>query len=85
MSAILYYSELAAAAYVALTLALYMLSLVLPLAGALARLLASYVCLIAAASYGVLISILLRLVGYGGVAQWAVAGPSSTSCCTPPA
>jgi lysophosphatidate acyltransferase len=73
MSAILYYLELSAAAYLALTISLYMLSVALPIAGTLARLLASYVCLIAAASYGVVISILLRLVGYGGIAQWAVA------------
>ena len=50
-----------------------MLSLVIPIAGFFARLLASYACLLACASYGVLISILLRLVGYGGVSQWAVA------------
>lgn len=73
MSAILYYLGLAAGGYFTLTVFLYILSLAIPIAGFFARLLASYVCLIACASYGVIISILLRLVGYGGIAQWAVA------------
>lgn len=73
MSTVLYYLGIPAAAYFALTVFLYMLSPVIPLAGFFARLLAAYVCLIACASYGVVISILLRLVGYGGISQWAVA------------
>lgn len=71
MSAILYYLGLSVVGYFALTVLLYMLSLVFPVAGFVARLLASYVCLLACASYGVIVSILLRLVGYGGVSQWA--------------
>jgi lysophosphatidate acyltransferase len=73
MSAILYYVGIPATAYFALTVSLYMLSTIIPVAGFFARLLAAYVCLIACASYGVIISILLRLVGYGGISQWAVA------------
>ncbi|PMD55173.1 1-acyl-sn-glycerol-3-phosphate-acyltransferas-like protein [Hyaloscypha bicolor E] len=73
MSTILYFVEFGAAAYLALTLFFYALSLRIPAAGFVARLLASYVCLIACASYGVVASIFLRLVAYGGNSQWATA------------
>jgi lysophosphatidate acyltransferase len=73
MSPILCYLAIPTAAFFGLTVFFYMLSLAVPFAGFVARLLASYACLIACASYGVFISIVLRLVGYGGIAQWAVA------------
>lgn len=73
MSTIVYYLELLAAVYFGLTLALYMLSLRVPAAGFFARLLASYVSLLFCASYGVIVSIFLRAVGYGGNSQWATA------------
>jgi lysophosphatidate acyltransferase len=57
----------------ALTLFLFILSMRIPLAGFFARLLASYFALIICASYGVVVSILLRLVGYGRISQWATA------------
>jgi lysophosphatidate acyltransferase len=65
--------ETGAVAYFGLTVAFYLLSLRVPVAGFVARLLASYAALISCASYGVLASIFLRLVGYGGNAQWATA------------
>jgi lysophosphatidate acyltransferase len=70
---LLYYVGVPTAAYLALTVFLYMISVAIPLAGFFARLLASYACLVACASYGVVISILLRLVGNVGISQWAVA------------
>jgi lysophosphatidate acyltransferase len=73
MSNILYYLGLPAVVYLAITLFLYMLSLRIPIAGFFARLLAGYASLVACACYGVFISVLLRLVGYGGISQWAVA------------
>ncbi|TVY32382.1 putative 1-acyl-sn-glycerol-3-phosphate acyltransferase [Lachnellula subtilissima] len=69
----LYYIETLAAGYLALTLILYMLSIRLQTAGFYARLLVSYVALLACATYGVFISLFLRLFGYGGNAQWFVA------------
>ncbi|PQE08827.1 hypothetical protein CJF32_00009611 [Rutstroemia sp. NJR-2017a WRK4] len=59
--------------YILLTLTLYMLSTIHPLPGFLARLLASYICLVACACYGVFISIFLRLFNAHRIAQWAVA------------
>ncbi|KAL1957232.1 hypothetical protein VTO42DRAFT_6266 [Malbranchea cinnamomea] len=59
--------------YVALTVGLFGLSLKVPRAGFFARCLASYGCLVACASYGVIASIVLRLVGHGNIAQWTVA------------
>jgi lysophosphatidate acyltransferase len=73
MSTIFYFVEVGAAAYLALTLFFYALSLRIPAAGFVARLLASYICLITCASYGVVASIFLRLVAYGGNSQWATA------------
>lgn len=68
---IVYYLELFATAYLGITLLLFMLSFRVPVAGFFARLLASYICLVFAASFGVFISIILRAVGYGGCSQWA--------------
>lgn len=56
--------------YLALTLALYMLSLFTPRAGFPARVLASYVCLLAATGLGVLVSIVFTLTGHQQSAQW---------------
>jgi len=50
-----------------------MLSSRVPGAGFFGLLLASYASLLLAASYGVLISILMRLVGHGRSSQWATA------------
>jgi lysophosphatidate acyltransferase len=73
MSGIIYYVEVFFAAYVALTLALYTLSLRIPIAGFAARLLASYASLIIASGYGVVVSICFRLVGFHRSGQWATA------------
>jgi lysophosphatidate acyltransferase len=73
MSPLLYYFLLSIAFSLGLTVLLFMLSVRFPVAGFFARLLASYISLIICASYGVIISIILRLVGYGGISQWAVA------------
>ncbi|KZF21691.1 putative 1-acylglycerol-3-phosphate acyltransferase [Xylona heveae TC161] len=68
------YVEYFLAIYVAITLMLFVLSLgPLPKCGFYARLLASYLSLIGCATYGVVASIVLRLVGYGRVSQWATA------------
>ncbi|KAK1832286.1 hypothetical protein QBC39DRAFT_257041 [Podospora conica] len=58
--------------YALTTIAFYMLSLVIPKAAFVARALAAYICLLLAAGSGVFTSILMRLVGYGHSAQWAV-------------
>lgn len=73
MSTLIYYLELLAAGYLAVTLTLYILSLRMPSAGFFARLLVSYAALLACACYGVFVSIFLRLFGYGRSAQWATA------------
>ncbi len=73
MSTILSYLAIGAAVYLTLTLVFFGLSLRIPVAGFVARLLASYAALIACACYGVLASIVLRLVGYGRISQWATA------------
>jgi lysophosphatidate acyltransferase len=58
---------------VALTVLLYTLSLAVPQAAFPARLLASYLCLIACALYGVVASIILRPFGLQHSAQYVVA------------
>ncbi|KAF7865860.1 hypothetical protein EAF04_006025 [Stromatinia cepivora] len=73
MFALLSYATNLSIIYIALTLSLYMLSPILPLAGFFARLLAGYISLVLCACYGVFISILLRLVGNYRISQWAVA------------
>jgi lysophosphatidate acyltransferase len=73
MSTITYYLGLLSASYVGLVFVLYVLSIRIPAAGFFARLLASYISLIVCACYGVAVSILLRLIGYGRISQWATA------------
>jgi lysophosphatidate acyltransferase len=73
MSTILSYLGFGATAYLALTLVFYGLSLRVPVAGFVARLLASYAALILCASYGVIASIFMRLIGSGRSSQWATA------------
>ncbi|KAH8801537.1 hypothetical protein F5884DRAFT_824607 [Xylogone sp. PMI_703] len=72
-SLILHYSLLSTAWFTVVTLAFYMLSLVFPICGFIARLLASYAALIICASYGAFVSILLRLAGNPRISQWATA------------
>ncbi|KAH8594891.1 1-acyl-sn-glycerol-3-phosphate-acyltransferase-like protein [Bisporella sp. PMI_857] len=48
-----------------------MLSLRIPAAGFFARLLAAYISLVVCSLYGVFASIVLRVLGYGGISQWA--------------
>jgi lysophosphatidate acyltransferase len=73
MSTLLNYLGVLAAAYLAATLALFMLSSRIPAAGFFARLLAAYFSLIVCATYGVVASIFLRAIGYGRISQWATA------------
>ncbi|KAJ5170791.1 20S cyclosome subunit (BimA/Nuc2/Cdc27) [Penicillium coprophilum] len=58
-------------AFVVLTASLFALGQKVPRAAFFARCLASYGCLLVSAAYGVVVSICLRLVGYGRVSQWA--------------
>jgi len=71
MSTILTYIAYFLLSYSALTIALFMLSQFIPVCGFFARLLASYISLVIAASYGVFVSIFLRIIGYGRISQWA--------------
>ncbi|KAF4628053.1 hypothetical protein G7Y89_g10092 [Cudoniella acicularis] len=73
MTTILYYIEILLGSYALLVAALYVLSIKIPIAGFFARLLAAYISLLLCACYGVVVSIFLRLVGYGRVSQWATA------------
>lgn len=59
--------------YTVLTVALYMLSFIVPKAAFVARLLAAYMSLVICALYGVLASIVLRLTGQWQISQWATA------------
>jgi lysophosphatidate acyltransferase len=59
--------------YVILTLSLFALSIKVPRVGFFARCLSSYGALLVCATYGVLASIVLRIVGYGSISQWATA------------
>ncbi|OPB43035.1 1-acyl-sn-gylcerol-3-phosphate acyltransferase (Lysophosphatidic acid acyltransferase) [Trichoderma guizhouense] len=59
--------------YTALTISFYMLSLVVPKAAFVARVLAAYMTLIACALYGVIASIVLTILGKQQIAQWTVA------------
>ncbi|ORY59092.1 uncharacterized protein BCR38DRAFT_351640 [Pseudomassariella vexata] len=58
---------------VALTIALYMISFIIPKAAFGARCLAGYMALMICAIYGALISIALRMVGKEQIAQWTTA------------
>jgi lysophosphatidate acyltransferase len=71
MSTLLNYLGVLTAAYLAVTLVLFLLSSRIPAAGFFARLLAAYVSLLICAAYGTLVSIVLRAVGNGRIAQWA--------------
>ncbi|KAH8696028.1 putative 1-acylglycerol-3-phosphate acyltransferase [Talaromyces proteolyticus] len=71
---VLSYITTGLASYFTLTISLFALSAAnVPKAGFIARCLSSYASLIVCATYGVLASIFLRLVGYGRVSQWATA------------
>ncbi|KAI1661596.1 1-acylglycerol-3-phosphate O [Daldinia decipiens] len=59
--------------YFALVISLFMLSPVVPVAGFAARTLSAYVSLLVCATYGVLASISLRIVGREQIAQWTTA------------
>lgn len=59
--------------FVVVTLSLFVLGQKVPRAAFAARCLAGYGCLLLCAIYGVIASIILRLVGYGRVSQWATA------------
>lgn len=73
MSSFLYYLAYFLGGYTALTISFYMLSLAVPKAAFVARLLASYISLILCAIYGVVVSVLLRLAGNAQSAQHATA------------
>jgi lysophosphatidate acyltransferase len=57
--------------YLALTIAMYALSFIVPKAGFVARVLASYGNVLVGALFGVFSSIILTLLGYQGISQWA--------------
>lgn len=59
--------------FVVVTASLFALGLKVPRAAFVARCLAAYGSLVLCAFYGVVASIVLRLVGYGRVSQWATA------------
>ena len=77
MHAILYYPILISAIYLALTMILFALTYLLPhtpqLLAIAARCLSSYAALLFCATYGVLASIFLRILGYHRLAQWTTA------------
>lgn len=74
-STIFHYFFTSIAYFTALTIFFYMLSLLHPIFGFFARLLASYAGLVLASFYGCLASIFLRAIGpeYGQLAQWTTA------------
>ncbi|KAJ6164102.1 hypothetical protein N7470_002774 [Penicillium chermesinum] len=67
------YVQSGISSYVLITLSLFVLGQKVPRAAFVARCLASYGSLILCALYGVVASIVLRLVGYGRISQWATA------------
>jgi lysophosphatidate acyltransferase len=71
MSTLIYYLEFLTAGFLGVTLALFVLSLLIPALGFPARLMASYASLIVVAGYSVITTIFLRIFGYGGLSQWA--------------
>ncbi|KAI9670046.1 MAG: 1-acylglycerol-3-phosphate O-acyltransferase [Caeruleum heppii] len=73
MSTIVLYALYALLAYLGFTSLLLLLSVAIPTLGFYGRLLASHLALFVVAAYGVVASIVLRLVGYGRVSQWATA------------
>ncbi|KAL6234987.1 hypothetical protein BDW75DRAFT_150336 [Aspergillus navahoensis] len=70
---LLYYIATGASTYIAFTVSLFLVGHKIPRASFVARCLASYGSLLVCAMYGVIASIVLRLVGYGRVSQWATA------------
>lgn len=60
------------AGYVGLTAVFYMLSLAVPRAGFVARVLASYVSVLSCAIFGVVSSAVLTLAGHQQISQWVV-------------
>ncbi|CAJ2510174.1 Uu.00g060740.m01.CDS01 [Anthostomella pinea] len=56
--------------YTALVIGFYMLSLATPKAAFVARTLAGYLALIICTTYGVIVSIVMRILGWHGSAQW---------------
>ncbi|RDW90510.1 1-acylglycerol-3-phosphate O-acyltransferase SLC1 [Aspergillus mulundensis] len=70
---LLYYIASGASTYIAFTASLFLVGQKVPRASFVARCLASYGSLIACAIYGVVASVVLRLVGYGRISQWATA------------
>lgn len=73
MSAILGYLVKFLVGYLGLTAFFYMLSLAVPRAGFVARVLAAYITLLACTVFGALVSAVLTLVGRQQISQWAVA------------
>lgn len=73
MADILFYTGYFLAGYGALTLFFHMLGLAIPIAAFVARVLASYISLIASSVYGIWACVVLWLVGLRGLSQWAVA------------
>ncbi|KAI9795332.1 MAG: 1-acylglycerol-3-phosphate O-acyltransferase [Piccolia ochrophora] len=73
MSAATTYSLYFIGGYFALTLLLYALSRVIPALAFYARMLASTFAFTVASAYGVVASLILRLVGFGRSSQWATA------------
>lgn len=63
----------ALALYASSILALSFLAAKIPAAGFYARILSSFACLVFCAWYGVVASVVLRCIGYGGLSQWTVA------------
>lgn len=57
--------------YIGATTSLFALSRPVPVAGFYARILSSYLSLLVCTTYGVLASVVLRLLGHGRVSQWA--------------
>lgn len=73
MSAVVGYLVKFFVGYALLTGFFYMASFVVPKASFVARALASYICLLLSAVFGVLASIVFTLIGMQGISQWATA------------
>jgi lysophosphatidate acyltransferase len=72
MSSVLGYLANFIVGSVALTVALYMLSVVVPRAGFVARVLASYLALLSVTFFGFFATVVIALAGYQGLSQWFV-------------
>ncbi|KAL4785525.1 hypothetical protein BJX76DRAFT_324464 [Aspergillus varians] len=71
MMSLLCYITSGASTYVAVTAVLFLVGQKAPRASFVARCLAAYGSLVVCATYGVVASAVLRLVGYGRISQWA--------------